>query len=484
MTKTLTPPGTLSRRGLLTGAGGGAAGLALGALRPGHEARAHASAPPPRIFTRGRERQRAVVIGAGVAGVAAAWLLNDEFDVVLLEADSELGGHARSLDVEVNGKTGVVDAGAQYFGPRTHPAYWRLLKDILQIPVVATPMDLTMGDAGVEKPRIVSPHSPDRLSTMLDPSFWPALAAMGVMVYEANKLEKRADWTPTLEKFIDGLTLTHSMKYDFLLPLLASTGSAPISAAKTASARSMLAFVVRPLGSDPLAPFDYYNAESGLRSVVRAFERDFSTVTSHVNAAAARLSRDGDDYLVEDVRGGQYRADHIVLALPPYAAGPLVGQLAGTGSLSSIFARFPYFATTVAIHKDPIYMPKEQKWWSTFNCERDGDYCEGSMAYGIMRGLDVYKSWVAARREQPKELIASYDYKHPINTPDSIRAQGHLALRQGDQRLWFAGSHCIDVDSQESALWSAVLVAERLAPGSKNLARVKKFPEFAAPTFK
>ncbi len=161
-----------------------------------------------------------------------------------------------------------------------------------------------------------------------------------------------------------------------------------------------------------------------------------------------------------------------MLALPPYAAGPLVGQLAGTGDIVSTYARFHYIPARVAIHTDPTYMPAKRSDWSGFNVLTDGPWCEPSMWFGAFRDVDVYKSWVSHRAELPRETIATFDYLHAHETPDLARAQAALGAVQGDQGLWFAGTHMTDVASQESALVSAIDVAKRLAPGSANLARV------------
>ena len=57
-------------------------------------------------------------------------------------------------------------------------------------------------------------------------------------------------------------------------------------------------------------------------------------------------------------------------------------------------------------------------------------------------------------------------------TPDYYRAQRDLALLQGQDNLWFAGSYTLDVDSHESGIRSAIALARRLNPNSANLARL------------
>jgi uncharacterized protein len=66
--------------------------------------------------------RRTGIIGAGMAGVSLAWLLDGERDVVLLEAQPEIGGTVQSVAVDLDGQSFVVDIGAQYFNPGPYPS--------------------------------------------------------------------------------------------------------------------------------------------------------------------------------------------------------------------------------------------------------------------------------------------------------------------------------------------------------------------------
>jgi predicted NAD/FAD-binding protein len=472
---TVRPLG-LSRRTLLGAAAAGATAAVGGGAAVAFPARARAGASG--------SRQRVVIVGGGVAGVSLAWLLDGEHDVVLLESAPELGGHAHSIDITVGGTRVAVDAGAQYFGPKSHPTYWRLLKDVLHVPTVPAPMNLTVSKRGVDRPVLVSPDN-QRVWPLFDPLYWGALGAMAVFTDRGKQILAANDRSTTAEAFINSLPVFNSIKNDLLFPLAGAMFGFSVPQVKEMAAFSVVAFVIRGLGDGFLAPYDYHNAADGLRSVVAALQAGLTSVTTHVSAAATGLSQQDGVYHVEDSAGRSHVADQLVFALPPYAAGPLVGQLAGTADIVSTYARFTYIPARVAIHTDPTYMPAHRSDWSGFNVLTDGPYCEPSMWFGAFRDGDayknVYKSWVSHRAELPRETIATFDYLHAHETPDLARAQTALGALQGNQGLWFAGTHMTDVASQESALVSAINVAKRLAPGSVNLARVLAVPS-ATPT--
>ena len=393
-------------------------------------------------------------------------MLDGTYDVTLLEAGTELGGHAKSIDVTLpDGRRVVVDAGAQYFGPKSHPTYWNLVSQVLKVPTVAAPMNLTVSTYGKKDAEIVSPDT-NRISPLFNPRYWSALLAMASFTDGGKKLEQAGDWTTTADEFISKLPVSSSIKNDILFPLSGAMFGFSVPQVKQMSARSVVAFVIRGLGDDFLAPYDYYNATGGLRSVIQAMSTGLSTVTSYTSAAASRLEKTGETYRVTDSAGRVHEAEHVVLALPPYAAGPLAAQLAGTQTITAGYARFPYLPAKLAIHNDPAYMPAKQGDWSGFNVLHDGDYCEPTMWYGGFRDFSIYKSWISHRRTLPKDTVATFDFLHAHETPDYHAAQSVLQNAQGDGNLWYAGTHLTDVSSQESALKSAMAVAEKLAPGS------------------
>ncbi len=75
-------------------------------------------------------RERVAIIGAGAGGVAAAYFLAGSFDVDLFEARSRIGGHCDSRVIKHRGRRIIVDLGAQFFHPDTHPIYVTLLEEL------------------------------------------------------------------------------------------------------------------------------------------------------------------------------------------------------------------------------------------------------------------------------------------------------------------------------------------------------------------
>lgn len=71
---------------------------------------------------------RIAVIGTGIAGMVAAYLLAPEHEPVVNEANDYLGGHTHTVDVAVDGRTYPVDTGFLVCNETTYPCFVTLLR--------------------------------------------------------------------------------------------------------------------------------------------------------------------------------------------------------------------------------------------------------------------------------------------------------------------------------------------------------------------
>jgi predicted NAD/FAD-binding protein len=341
---------------------------------------------------------------------------------------------------------------------------------------VEADMTISVTGAGENEPRFVSP-------SLARP--WPivprwnraALVAFLVFTRAAARLSEDGDWLVPLDDWLAGLRLQPEPRERVLVPLLAAMAGCSIEQVLAHSARAAVLFVAKALPERLLDPVRYANSLLGAQGNVERLAQASHNLTAHLGSAVTRVQALGaGGFRIEHTGGAPEHADALVFAAPPFATAPLLGEIPELQDAAGVLSQFEYFTAELAIHRDPVYMSPLRRHWSAYNVHADGAYAEGSVWYGALRPpprgrgrLHLFKSWVTARATQPAEEIFRRAFRHPLVTPDFIRLQDRLAEHQGRAGVWFAGSYTQNVDSQETALRSAMDVVRAIAPQAPNL---------------
>jgi predicted NAD/FAD-binding protein len=455
------------------------------------------AALPGRLAGAALPRRRVGIVGGGMAGVALAWLLDGERDVVLLEARHTLGGNVRSETVTLDGATFVVDVGAQYFHPGPYPLYSALLRRLgLFDPdhpeagsVHAFPASITLFDADQPTPRFVSPAVPGRAWPLLPTWNRAGVQAFATAFAAAKRRERdRGDWETTLGEWLPTLGLSPAQWEGMILPWAASLFSGRVDEARELSARGAMVFAAKAIPANPLAPILYYVLRHGMIEVLDRLAAGCATTRFVTGAAVETVERFDEAFLIRLRDGGTVLVDDLVLA----ASGPttlrLLSGLPDTGAQRLALEGIAFYDTRIALHAEPTYAPARPALRSFLNCRLDGDTCEATMALGEVLAdappdiaARVYKSWVTQRAEPPGAVLREASFRHMLPTAATIRAQEALRSLQGRDRIWIAGGYLHPYDGQETALRSALGVAIGLRLGTPRIADLSAAAEAADP---
>ncbi|MEO8187816.1 MAG: FAD-dependent oxidoreductase, partial [Burkholderiaceae bacterium] len=143
------------------------------------------------------------VVGSGISGLGAAWRLSPRHEVVLFEADTRLGGHVHTHDVELEGRHYAVDSGFIVFNYQHYPLLSTLF-DVLGVATQATTMSFSVQDAatGLE----YNAGSVDGLfaqrRNLASPAFWGMLRDLRRFYREAPELLAEPGDGPDLEQYL------------------------------------------------------------------------------------------------------------------------------------------------------------------------------------------------------------------------------------------------------------------------------------------
>jgi uncharacterized protein len=455
----------LTRRDAIKGAVGLAA---LGALPAGAAGR-----PRP-------GRERVAIVGAGAGGVAAAYFLAGSFDVDLFEARSRIGGHCDSRVIEDRGRRITVDLGAQFFHPDTHPIYVTLLEELgLYDPehpdadaTLQAPASLCIFRTAGGAPIFSSSHPLSTPQHAIDFAAFTQLARQAVL--------SGMSWETTVDAWIRGLPLHGAFKNDVLYPWITATIGCARREAQRASARSILQTFALAFPADVLQGATTYNSKIGLQGNLQRMLDRSPSVRVHLSTPAQALSRTRGGWFLRTPAGRKGPYAFVVLNAPPRAGRELLRPLPAFADVTALLDVYRYFDSRLLVHTDPAYVQRDRRNWGAYNAAVDGLKCEGSAWLGALQekspsgaSVHVFKSWATRWRADPRHILLERRFKHPLISRSTIGAARALRPLQGRKGLYFSGQYTTGMDLQESALYSAMQVAQALAPGSQSLASLQ-----------
>ena len=414
---------------------------------------------------------RVGIVGAGAAGLATAWLLDPTHDVVLLEKEARLGGHANTLEIDRGEGPVAIESGFEFYSETMFPRFHRLLQ-ILDVEHDPFPMTITLyrpdGADTIGLP-------PIRNGRVHWPSFRPRqladLVRLRQLLERAGEIMRAEDHATTLHEYLDATGVPEAFQERFLYPFLQASWCVERADLEQFVAYNALryAWLHRRTG---LTSAPWLEVRGGARSYVQALARQLTRTTVHTGAAVARVTRMGEGYSVADSGGRVHEVDHLVLATNAEQASELLAGVPGAAALRALLSRVEYFPTTISIHGDRRLMPPRRSDWATINMRHDGTHSQATVWKGWKSEAPIFRSWTTFDRVAPDPLYAAARYRHGKINRAYFRVQRELPRFQGEDNLWIAGLYTHDVDCHESAVMSGIKIAERLAPGSPRLRRL------------
>ena len=408
------------------------------------------------------QKQRIAVVGAGISGLASAWLLSRQHDVTLFEAGSYLGGHSNTVDVTLEGKTHPVDTGFLVFNEKTYP---NLIAMFEQLGVASVETEMSFA-VSLENPDLEWAGS--NLATvfgqkrnLLRPSFWSMLSDILRFNRESTAwLATHPDNERSLQDFLEAGRYSPAFADWYLLPMAAAIWSCP-----TGQMRDM-----------PLATFIRFCQNHGLLQVFdrplwrtvlggsREYVRKIAERLGDIRLACpvSAVTRDGDHLRVTHAQGSE-QFDQVVMACHSDQSLAILGFTASDGQ-RDVLAAIRYQPNRAVLHIDPALLPRDEKLWSAWNYfAGQGD--PGEQPVGVSYLINKlqplpFKTPVVvtlnpAREPDPAKVLAEFDYAHPIFDGPAIAAQQKLAEVQGENGIWLAGawgSYGFHEDGLKSAL--------------------------------
>ncbi len=385
------------------------------------------------------------VIGSGISGLSAAWLLHRKHKVVLYEAADFLGGHTHTVDVELEGVRYPVDTGFLVYNDLTYPNL-RQLFDHLGVATHETEMSFSvslperdlewaganLGTLFAQKRNLVRLHYRRMLQEIL---------------HFNQRAERMLDWSVqrrvTLGHLLDRHGYSEWFRDGYLLPMAAAIWSSTPDEILDFPAASFLRFCINhrllQLADRP----KWRSLVGGGREYV---QRLAAPLDVRCGQPVTSVVRSSQGVVVQTPAASEHYDGVIFATHPPDTLRMLVDA---SERERQLLGAFGYQPNTAVLHLDRRFLPRRESLWSAWNYRSAGEGSQSVCVTYLLNRLQqlpfetpVMVTLNPPAGHEPTQALGRYLYHHPVFDQTAIDAQKRLPGIQGTNRTWFCGAWC------------------------------------------
>lgn len=410
------------------------------------------------------------VIGSGISGLSAAWLISKTMRVTLYESDTRLGGHSNTVIAKTQHGSTPVDTGFIVYNERNYPNLIALFNEIgVETQESSMSFAVSLNDGNLEYSGSGLNGLLGQRSNIFKPRFWFMVKDVLRFYKEAPLVINSNDYSDvTLGEYLDANNYGKSFVNEHLLPMGAAIWSA---SAKEMRAYPLQAFVRFFVSHGLLTLNDrpqWRTVKGGSRRYVERLSQSING-DIRLNTPVVKIERNDNGVIVHDSNGRIDHYDGIVIATHADQALSILSD--ASQQETQLLSAFSYTPNTAVLHTDANLMPKRKRTWSSWNyIEGQEEHTNKSLCVtywmnelqNIDRNNPLFVTLNPSKQIAPDKILQEIHYEHPLFNRDALEAQKALWDLQGDRNTWFCGAY-FGYGFHEDGLQSGLAVAEEIA---------------------
>jgi len=406
------------------------------------------------------------IIGTGISGLGAAYLLNRKHDITVYEKSPRIGGHTRTLTIDYDGTKVAVDTGFIVFNEKNYPELTAMFRH-LNVPVQKSDMTFaaSIGEGWLEW----GARNANAIFGQRRNLFRPKFGLLIRDVLRFNSVAQEIVETHpelTVDGLIARLGLGDWFRRFYLLPMSSAIWSCPPCEMMRFPARTLIRFMANHQLLSAGGQHQWYTVEGGAQNYVERLTLSFAAKI-RTACAAVEVRRDAGRVSVRDRSSACDTYDHVVFACHGDETLGLLAD-ASAGERAAL-EPFRYQKNVALLHRDTSVMPKSRRCWSSWVYTSDGDVQkpELSVTYwmnslqNIPRAMPLFVTLNPKAPLRPELVFDRHEFEHPLFDHAAIAAQPRVQALQGARNSWFCGAY-LRHGFHEDGLASAVHVARLL----------------------
>ncbi len=400
---------------------------------------------------------KVAIVGSGISGLAVAHRLRQHAHVTLFEAGSYFGGHTHTVDLTLPTPQGTqswgVDTGFLVFNERTYP---QLIALLAELNVETAPSDMSFS-VQVPGARGTEPleWSGSNLATvfaqkrnLLSPRFLGMLSDL----LRFNRLcthlaveGKDAELAEPLQAFLDRHRFGSAFRNWYFLPMLGCIWSCPTDQMLQFPVATMIRFChnhgLLQVNDRP----QWHTVVGGARHYVEKIVAGIPD--ARLNTPVRQIERDAAGVTLHTDRGSE-RFDHVVLAAHSDQSLAMLRQ--PSEAEAEVLGAIRYQPNLAVLHTDTSVLPSRPAAWAAWNYERAADDQKESSRVCLHYLLNklqpmpfdqpIVESLNPVRPIARDQILAEFEYSHPVFDLAAIEAQRRVPELQGEHHTWYCGA--------------------------------------------
>ncbi|MCG8313666.1 MAG: FAD-dependent oxidoreductase [Pseudomonadales bacterium] len=412
-------------------------------------------------------KKRIAVVGSGISGLTCAYLLHQTHDIVLFEQNDYLGGHTNTEQVHAEGKVYPVNTGFIVFNDWTYPNFIKLMN---RLGVESEESDMSFSVKCEQSGLEYNGTNLNKLFSQRKNILSPAFLRMIKEILRFNKEtiddlnNNRLSANETLSQYLARNKYSETFIEKFIVPM----GAAIWSSGREAMNAFPIYFFVRFFKNHGMLSVDnrptWRVIKGGSASYVDAIAKGFIN-NIHITEGIRSISRTEDGVLLKATSGKTFLFDEVIIATHSDQALRLLAN--PTADERRILSMIPYQDNEVVLHTDDSLLPKTKRAWASWNYHIPKTEQE---TVAVTYNMNILQNFVTDNTTfcvtlnktadiDPTKIIKTFNYAHPVFTPETISAQDQFSSINAVDRIHYCGAYWFN-GFHEDGVKSALRVCE------------------------